>query len=114
MSGYKRAEQPGEQADPYVRLLCTEPGCGRRWTVQLDKPQCSFHAWGQVGEPYASMASSVNSEDANLDGKRWARRIIKASEAGERVRPVSLKLAQQALRILPRGLAAHTNQGATA
>ena len=32
--------------DEYARLLCSVPGCGKRWTVQIDRPMCSFHQWG--------------------------------------------------------------------
>lgn len=38
----KQVEQPD---DDYRSLLCTEPGCGRKWSVKIDKPMCSFHQW---------------------------------------------------------------------
>lgn len=104
------ANQKPAQDDGYARLLCTEPGCGRRWTVQFDKPQCSFHAWGRVGERYASLASAADDGDGNHDGKAWARRIVRLHESGEPIRPISLELAQKALRI-HKG-AAHTGAAA--
>lgn len=32
--------------DEYARLLCSVLGCGKIWTVKIDKPMCSFHQWG--------------------------------------------------------------------
>jgi hypothetical protein len=37
----KQTEQPDEGRS----LLCTEPGCGRRWSIDLGSPKCSFHQW---------------------------------------------------------------------
>lgn len=34
-----------EPIDDERKLLCTEPGCGRRWTVDLGRPMCSYHQW---------------------------------------------------------------------
>jgi len=32
--------------DEISRLMCSVPGCSNRWTVQIDRPMCSFHQWG--------------------------------------------------------------------
>ena len=36
--------------DDEKRLLCTTPGCGKRWSVNMGSPKCSFHAWGKVAD----------------------------------------------------------------
>ena len=92
------ANQKPAQDDGYARLLCTEPGCGQRWSVNIDRPYCSFHAWGRTSDRFVSMASTMLDGDKNPDGKRWARRIVAAHESGQAVRPVSLTLANAALR----------------
>ncbi len=97
-SGFKRAEQQASPGDGYKRLLCTEPGCGRKWSVQIDAPRCSFHQWGQVGDKFPSLASAGTDGDENPDGKRWARRILRLHANGVLIRPYSLKLAQDAVR----------------
>ena len=33
------------------------------------------------------------------DGREWARRIVARSEAGDRIRPITLRFAKEALRI---------------
>lgn len=43
-------------------------------------------------------------ESGGYDGKAWAKRLIARSEAGERIRPISLQFARVALRMhLPSG-----------
>lgn len=97
-SAFREATKARQQdPDGGEKLLCTEPGCGRRWTVKVDKPLCSFHAWGPRREEYVSLASYASSTDG-ADGRRWARRILRAQEDGVNVRPLSLKMAQAALR----------------
>ena len=91
------ARQKPDGDDGFARLLCTEPGCGHRWSVYMDRPLCSFHAFPRTGTRYESMESIVPSDDLNSDGKRWARRIIQRGADGANVRPYSLKLAKQAL-----------------
>ena len=39
--------------DDDARLLCTTPGCGKRWSVNMGSPKCSFHAWGKVSDVVA-------------------------------------------------------------
>ena len=97
MSGFKRAKKDDQHDDDHVKLLCTEPGCGRLWLVHAGKPQCSFHAWGRVGESYVQLASA--SLQPKTDGKTWARRILALHESGAEVRPISLKMARDALRV---------------
>jgi hypothetical protein len=37
--------------DEISRLMCSVPGCPNRWTVQIDRPMCSFHQWGTSAKP---------------------------------------------------------------
>lgn len=82
-------------SDEYARLLCSS-GCGQPWSVLIDKPKCSRHQWGSSSEalkpiPFLNIPTT--------DGKDWARRIVKLSEQGFEIRPISLKFAKQALGI---------------
>ena len=97
MTGFKRIERSEPQDDGHKRLLCTEPGCGRRWVVQMDAPKCSKHQWPRPSAPFDSLASSTVLP--RHDSKTWARRILALHEAGGNVRPVSLQMARSALRI---------------
>ena len=49
----KYQEEP-QKEDEYNRLLCSMPGCGKVWTVKVDKPMCSFHQWRK--EPKKNIA----------------------------------------------------------
>ena len=42
-------KQDSEQ-DALQKLMCSVPGCPRRWSVHLDgyKPMCSQHQWGNA------------------------------------------------------------------
>ena len=46
---FAKPETKQSSQDDYSRLLCTFPGCNAVWTVQIDRPMCSFHQW--KGEP---------------------------------------------------------------
>jgi hypothetical protein len=37
--------------DEIQRLMCSVPSCQNRWTVQIDRPMCSFHQWGTSSKP---------------------------------------------------------------
>jgi hypothetical protein len=41
--------------DEMQRLMCSVPGCGKRWSVLLDgdKPKCSQHQWGKETTTYS-------------------------------------------------------------
>ena len=94
------ARQKPESDDGSARLLCVEPGCGHRWSVYMDRPLCSFHAFSRTGTRYDSLESLVPSDDLNSDGRRWARRLIQFSADGGNVRQYALKLAKQALGMI--------------
>jgi hypothetical protein len=95
MSFAKPKAVQGAGLDDYQKLQCTHPGCGARWSVMIDKPKCSRHQWGAPDTakpiPFSNMPPT--------DGKDWARRILKLSEEGFEIRPISLKFAKQALGI---------------
>jgi len=40
--------------DEEQRLMCSYPGCHKRWTVHVsgDKPKCSEHQWGKEKTTY--------------------------------------------------------------
>lgn len=97
MNGFKRVERSSPMDDGYKRLLCTEPGCGDRWVVQVDAPKCSRHQWTQPPVSFDSLAS--RSAQRLHDGKTWARRIVALHDAGGNVRPISLQMARAALHV---------------
>ena len=37
--------------DEMQRLMCSSAGCSNRWTIQIDRPMCSFHQWGTSSKP---------------------------------------------------------------
>jgi hypothetical protein len=41
--------------DEEQRLMCSYPGCHKRWTVHVsgDKPKCSEHQWGKETTTYS-------------------------------------------------------------
>lgn len=47
---FAKANKTEKFDDDYARLLCSVSGCGKRWTIQIDRPMCSFHQWGPQKE----------------------------------------------------------------
>jgi len=84
----------GAGFDEEKKLMCTHPGCGARWSVMVDRPKCSRHQWGTPDTAKPIPFLSV----AHTDSKDWARRIVRLSEEGLEVRPISLSFAKQALK----------------
>jgi len=41
--------------DEVQKLMCSVPGCPKRWTVHVsgDKPKCSEHQWGKEKTTYS-------------------------------------------------------------
>ena len=31
--------------DELEKLMCSVPGCNKRWSVKIDAPKCSDHQW---------------------------------------------------------------------
>jgi len=44
------ARKEDDSANDVQRLMCTAPGCNKRWSVNMGSPKCSFHQWGNVKE----------------------------------------------------------------
>lgn len=42
----KYQEEP-QKDDEMQRLMCSVAGCGKRWSVKIDKPMCSYHQWNK-------------------------------------------------------------------
>ena len=87
-----------EPIDDERKLLCTEPGCGRRWTVDLGRPMCSYHQWKDdkpvVYSEYVDFGKRFMG-----DPKGWAKRIIAKQEMGLPVSKIALEFAKEALKI---------------
>lgn len=47
MTFAKPEKKQESSMDEMQRLMCSVPGCNRRWTVHIsgDKPKCSHHQW---------------------------------------------------------------------
>jgi hypothetical protein len=45
--------------DEMQRLMCSVPSCSSRWTVQIDRPMCSFHQWGTNAKPKTQIYSDL-------------------------------------------------------
>jgi hypothetical protein len=47
MSFAKPEKKQESSMDEMQRLMCSVPGCNKRWTVHIsgDKPKCSHHQW---------------------------------------------------------------------
>ncbi len=47
MSFAKPEKKQESSMDEMQRLMCSVPGCNKRWTVYIsgDKPKCSHHQW---------------------------------------------------------------------
>ena len=96
LTNFKKQKQESNFEDEYQRLMCSEAGCSRRWTVMVDRPKCSKHQWQTDVEHFPSVP--VMREIGN-DGLAWARKLVKLHESGFRVRALSMRMACEALRI---------------
>ena len=47
MTFAKPEKKQESSLDEEQRLMCSVPGCNKRWTVHIsgDKPKCSHHQW---------------------------------------------------------------------
>ena len=48
---FAKPDKKSDTIDDSNRLLCTHPGCGKIWTVNIERPYCSFHQWGERKAP---------------------------------------------------------------
>ena len=46
MTFAKPEKKNDAQPDESQKLLCTYPGCQNRWSIDLGRPMCSYHQWG--------------------------------------------------------------------
>ena len=46
LTNFKNNVSKSTDDDEYARLFCSVLGCGKRWSIKIDKPMCSFHQWG--------------------------------------------------------------------
>lgn len=97
---FAKANKTEQPDDDYRALLCTEPGCGRRWSVNLGAPKCSMHQWpdSKKADDFVARQNFVPKDYSPADPRAWAKRIIDKHEAGIAVNPTTLKFAQEALR----------------
>jgi len=51
LTNFKKNASQDSGFDEMQRLMCSVPGCPNRWTVQIDRPMCSFHQWGTSAKP---------------------------------------------------------------
>jgi hypothetical protein len=86
-----KKEQP---IDDTRHLLCTEPGCGQRWTVNLGKPMCSYHQW-KDDKPYVYSQYHDFGKKYEGDPKGWAKRILEKQEMGLPVSKIALEFAKE-------------------
>ena len=80
-------------------LLCTSPSCGQRWSIDIERPLCSFHKWGS--NPTRTEPRDVTQADMdNIKDKRyWAKRILAENNIGIR-RPVAVvEMAKRAMNV---------------
>ena len=90
---YKAKVEEQQDSAEYA-LLCTVGNCGSRWSVNMGRPLCSYHAWGT---PYTYPAADTSPVPAD-DGRGWARKILRRQAAGTPVSIAALKMAEDALK----------------
>ena len=86
-----------EPIDDDRKLLCTEPGCGQRWTIDLGRPLCSYHQW-KDDKPFVYAQYTDFGQKYFGDPKGWAKRIVDKHEMGLPVAKIALEFAREALR----------------
>jgi hypothetical protein len=89
-----KPDSKNEQFDDYKTLLCTVPGCGRKWTVKIESPQCSFHQWG-VFDQTVNSAFTETHKDKGM--KAWAYRLRDRHESGYKLNRNQIECYQSVL-----------------
>jgi len=81
-------------------LMCSESGCGRRWSTNIERPLCSIHNWGRdEGDP-VSTAGQFSYRQHHTGDKAWAHRIIERHKARTSVTETALAMAKRALGLI--------------
>ena len=89
--------QKDSPLDDTRHLLCTEPGCGQTWTINLGKPLCSYHQW-KDDKPFVYPQYIDFGQKYLGDPKAWAKIILDKHEMGLPVSKIALEFAREALR----------------
>lgn len=98
MALIKKFSQQEEVTDDR-HTLCSVAGCGARWTVQTEKPMCSFHQWKEW--PKHTEQRQRNEDDKTFAGdpRGWAKKIIRDYENGIERSRLAVSEAKQALKM---------------
>ena len=51
LTNFKNNAPQESNFDEMQRLMCSAPGCQKRWSIMIDKPMCSYHQWGTTAKP---------------------------------------------------------------
>ena len=65
LNAKKKYQEEPQKEDEYSRLLCSVPGCGKIWTVKIDKPMCSFHQWNKEPKKSTHVADVLKPKTAS-------------------------------------------------
>ena len=60
-----------ENFDDGRYLLCTTPGCGKKWSVNMGSPKCSFHAWAKLDDVAPTKKQTPKLESSLADMDAW-------------------------------------------
>ena len=55
--------------DELEKLMCSVPGCNKRWSVKIDAPKCSEHQWSgnkPVKKDIAALFPSTKMDDGEV------------------------------------------------
>lgn len=96
LTNFKSNVKTQNEQDDYQRLICTEPGCSRPWSVMVDRPKCSKHQWKVRLESFPNIPVM---REYSGDGLAWARKIVDLQKQGFRIRSYTMSMACEALRI---------------
>ncbi len=98
LTNFKKTSQEST-IDEGRYLLCTQPGCGKPWSINIERPLCSFHQWGSW--PVRSEHRELTQEEkANVNDKKyWAKRILAEHQLGVKKPIEVVEMAKRALRI---------------
>jgi hypothetical protein len=80
-------------------LVCTHPGCGMPWSINIERPLCSYHQWG-VYPSRVEQREQTQADKANVNDKKyWAKRIIAEHDLGVKKPVEVVAMAKRALKI---------------